>query len=530
MYIKDNLILDFDISDSNSFNISDFTVKSKSKWNGIKLTNTILDDYGLTQYDVGKTESLIESKSFNTNNDKFLKLERIAISDQIGNKSTFEYGIDLIQNNIYGRYAFSKGGYFNNPFKFHNYDIEYLPRQFKNGFTFETTLYIDKYTFAYTNNNSNIFLYLGIRAEDKFGNTTQGNKKYITSTGSSLEDSYYIYDIFKLEENKQNIDKVITFLKTEDVFIKTNDQIEFTLKNLDSDVFILVLNRSKLIPNVDYTFDLRSKKLSLKNGVNVNDSLIINHYKLVDDIELVNIDLSKIENKDNSTDFGIDNNVIAFKFNNSRKIGYRKVDQNYQISEKYSDLSVEYTKWIHVTITYDPYEKIIQNNIDDDCPIIPRMGLLKIYVNGMLYLEDPEFIEPAFKALPIDKSKQIGVPYNISWPGGSFGLKHSYNFNEDDNDYPYVKNTVNDSLTIEDNFDGYFKGGFQKLRLYDKCFDLNEIRKNFEYESKYYRIPYGKGGRLIFTPVPNPQNDYLLFLNGVWDDSTQWNDNNVWNG
>jgi hypothetical protein len=498
MYIKNNLVLDFDISNSNTFNINELSIESTTKWNNTKIDDISLSDYGLTQYDIGRTSSLLESKEFTINNDKYLKLERIGKPDENGNIDYSEHDILVLSGNTIGNYLYSTGGYLNNPFKYHNYNIEYLPRQYKNGFSLETTIFIDQNTFLNTDNNSNIFLFMGMRAEDKFADSSKGNLEYFTVEGATLEDSFYNYDISKLPENTQNIDNVITYLKTDTIYIKNNGQNEFILNEISSEEFTLILNQNKLEKNIDYSFDLREKKLLLIGNISLKttDIFKVNYYTQLDDTELVNINLNNIDNKNTEQNIGINNNVIAFKFNKNKQIGYRKINENYKIEEKYSDMEVNYMGWNHIVITFNPYNKNV-DSIDDDCNIIARTGTLKIYVNGILFLNIEDFIEPTFNALPTHESKQIGIPYNISWGGGTFGLKYSYNFNENNFNIPYVKNINNDNLIIERNFDGHFKGGFQKLRIYDKSLNLNEIKHNYMVESDYYDIILNRGGRII---------------------------------
>lgn len=531
MYTKANLIADFNISNGFETFDNNFITTSASKWKNTLVNDNVLSNYGLTQYDNGKANSLLDLKNITLLNNSNLKLDRIGKNDDSGNLDYTEHEIHLISSgSTVGNYLYSEGGYLNGVFKYHQYDIQYLPRQYPNGFTFETTLYIDNNTFTNTNNNSNIFLYLGIRAEDKFADSYNENKGYFTSEGSVLDTSYYSYDVSRLPENTQNIDFIKTYLKTEDIYIKNNGQIDFIIDNLKSEEFKLLLNNIILIKNTDYIFDLRTKKITLLNieNINIEDNLVINYYTQIDEVELVNTKLIDINNKVIDQTVGLNNNVIAFKFDSNKKIGYRKIDDNLNIIENYSIKEVNEVGWNHIVITFNPYTKEDYTNISDECNLIARTGNLKIYVNGVLYLNEDNFIEPTFNPLPIHRSKQIGVPYNISWGGGSFGLKYSYNFNENDQNFPYEQNLNNSNLLIEKYFDGYFKGGFQKLRIYDKPLNLNEIKNNYNYESNYYNIKYNKGGRIIFK-ICESDNNNLLFLNGVWVDTELWNDNNIWN-
>lgn len=392
MYLKDNLLVHFDISNINSYNRNEFIIKSLNK-SPYQITNNInLNDYGLTQYDIGKVTSLTDDKLYSIT-DKFLKLTQVKKNNNIGITDTVGYEIDVINDEDIGYYFKSNGGYLNNPFKYHKYNIEYLPRQYKNGFTFETTLLVNEDTFKNTDDNSNIFLYLGIRAEDKFAQNYIGNFDYINNEGVQLNTSY-------------------------------------------------------------------------------------------------DVDLTELNN-----------NVLAFKFNSKGNIGYRRIIDGNIIQEDYSTEISAYEGWNHIVITYRPdiYDINYNNtsDIDDECDIFPRNGTLSIFVNGILFYKNILFVEPSFRGLDKERSTQIGLPYNISWGGGSFGLKHSYNFNQIDFNKPYDENPLNYNLLIEQNFDGYFKGGFQKLRIYDKTLNLSEILNNYRFESDYYKIQYNKGGRII---------------------------------
>jgi hypothetical protein len=502
-YIKDNLIIEFD---TNDINVDDLSLSSRVKWDNTKIKSTELKDYGLTQYDVGLANDLKDSKTINN---QYFTLERIG--EVYGNTidySNYELEIENFQSA--GKVLKSNGGYLLNPFKYHEYDIEYMPRQFNNGFTFETTLFVDQYTFSGITNNSNIFLYLGVRAEDKFADSYSGNTIYSTNEGSTLDNSYKIYDISNLKENTQYLSTVTTTLTTLKLYIKTNGQLDFIVDDLNSENIKLIYNGNLLIKDTDYSIDLRTKTISLLNIDTLStDGLYINYYKLIDDVNLVNINLPTIDNYSTDLEYRIENNVIAFKFDKLGKIGYRKINQNKQIEEDYSNDQAVYNGWNHIVITFTP-EEIYPNEteVNDECLLNnPRKGTLSIFVNGIEFFKKTNFIEPLFNPFPIHRSKQIGLPYNIAWGGGSVGLKNSYNFNGVDQNEPYQINENNNNLLIQKYFDGYFKGRFNKLRIYNKPFTISDVKTNYRFESDYYGILFNKGGRLIkinnYTPLIN---------------------------
>jgi hypothetical protein len=57
-----------------------------------------------------------------------------------------------------------------------------------------------------------------------------------------------------------------------------------------------------------------------------------------------------------------------------------------------------------------------------------RLGTLKIYVNGKLFYVINGFEEIIPRGLNAEKEKQLGVPFNISWGGGTQGLRESLTF------------------------------------------------------------------------------------------------------
>jgi hypothetical protein len=54
-----------------------------------------------------------------------------------------------------------------------------------------------------------------------------------------------------------------------------------------------------------------------------------------------------------------------------------------------------------------------------------RKGRLKIYVNGKRFFTIENFEEIIPRGLNTDKEKQVGVPFNISWGGGTQGLREN---------------------------------------------------------------------------------------------------------
>lgn len=126
-----------------------------------------------------------------------------------------------------------------------------------------------------------------------------------------------------------------------------------------------------------------------------------------------------------------------------------------------------------------------------------RNGRLKIYVNGRIFhtFENIEEIIP--RALNTDKEKQVGVPFNISWGGGTQGLHDNLTFKEcpitltgltyqqDPENLPNnilsatTLSGLNTNIVIEQNFAGSFDGGISQFRMYTIPLSADEVKHNF---------------------------------------------------
>ena len=125
-----------------------------------------------------------------------------------------------------------------------------------------------------------------------------------------------------------------------------------------------------------------------------------------------------------------------------------------------------------------------------------REGRLKIYVNGKLFHTIEKFKEIIPRALSTDKEKQVGVPYNISWGGGTQGLRENLTFTscllpngpyqQDPECLPtndFEGTTLEGSKTnilIEQNFAGTFDGAISQFRMYMSPLSAPEVKHNFK--------------------------------------------------
>ncbi|MFW6219803.1 MAG: hypothetical protein ACOC33_03105 [bacterium] len=319
--IKDSLIAYIDISDIDSWNLnSGLTVTSLYAFKDATTDEIELKDFGLTLYDNSRVNDMGAEVTL-TEKDNKLKLFRVGYNDASGNTFYDTYNADGIIDNQVGNYFLLNGGYLQGFFKLEDYNFEILPYRYAEGVTIESILYISANSF----NDNSFFLHLGQRAEDKY------------------------FPYFSGE----------TYIQDDELTGITTSEGNL----LDS-------------PLTGYT-----------------DS---------------------------------HENIIGFLFNSEGQIGYKYINENGIIKEGYSNNIISETGWTQVGITFKPYEDIDDPDLLECYPT--RLGDLIFSINGRNFTRFENFNEFWFKGLMNSREKQIGVPYTISWGGGTFGLKHSYHY------------------------------------------------------------------------------------------------------
>ena len=122
-----------------------------------------------------------------------------------------------------------------------------------------------------------------------------------------------------------------------------------------------------------------------------------------------------------------------------------------------------------------------------------RKGKLKIYVNGRIFHTFQNIEEIIPRALSTDKEKQVGVPYNVSWGGGTQGLRENLTFSsttgttyiQDPECFPTNDLVGTDfsglttNILLEQNFGGTFEGGISQFRMYVSPLSAPEVKHNF---------------------------------------------------
>lgn len=125
-------------------------------------------------------------------------------------------------------------------------------------------------------------------------------------------------------------------------------------------------------------------------------------------------------------ELGVKGNSLGFYINKLGNIGYTYINSEGGIKDAYSCNALK-LGFNNIDIAFFPYNSIL----DIDCSP-RRLGLLKVYVNGVLFWQVENFEEIILNALSTPKEHQIGVPYNISWGGATEGLKESLRYKKSD--------------------------------------------------------------------------------------------------
>lgn len=158
---------------------------------------------------------------------------------------------------------------------------------------------------------------------------------------------------------------------------------------------------------------------------------------------------------------GVYDNEIGFRFDENKKIGYVRINENGYVESDYSEKCVSYNDlpsisggtdgWVEIGFDFKPKKKL--TIFEKDCP--PRTGNLTIYFNGRPLHTFTNFKEFIFKGFDQPREMQINVPYGISWGGATYGLRHhfhfdyyEFNFYEPIDDNYISGNTIYNSLDV----------------------------------------------------------------------------------
>ena len=423
------------------------------------------------------------------------------------------YNIVSKFNQKVGYYQELYGGFYQGFYKLFGYDYEVFPERLNKGWTMETVIKprnideygIDTQTQEYLNtkypNNFGTFFYFGTRAENKF---------YHYANGSPESDSGYTRSTIGLGALNSCTCYQTGYTNANCVKLYPTSSTT-AYHNIGCNCGAC----TEQIPNppLDPKFDVLSNGLSIRfSGCPLNPSLCVKYIKITGDCVTTGVC-----------------ETTGVTFQTGYTITEVCTPPIYDVCD-YICGTITEDRWVMVTAVFERYTTIeecdllnlgglgdirkvtyqsILNNTSYNLIMPPethsgdtkenkvykivfdhkwfddtwyRLGRLKLYINGYLFTIIENFEEIIPRELNTEKEKQIGVPFNISFGGGTQGLHDHLIFSADTlSDGPYIQDpelfpnnilsaTTLSGLTtdilLEQNFGGSFMGGISQFRMY----------------------------------------------------------------
>jgi hypothetical protein len=471
-----------------------------------------------------------------------------------GNTKETVYNIVNKTNSSVGYYQELYGGFMQGFYKLHGYDYEVFPERVNKGWTMETLIkprQVDEYTLMdhqeYLNDvysgNAGTFFFFGARAENKFYHPASGAVEtyndFACDFGVTISGA-------TVEEYKRITSGLVNCFKTckcSDTGVTSSNcfKIYPTTATTVTRNNGLVCRGSSVKwtgETQDPRFDILSNAMSIRlSGDPKNPKLCVKYIKYTGDC--ITTGTCETTGQTFSSGYCINEvcstagiyDVCGFPISESERTLERwvmlsAVFERYRYLEDCDLLNVgglgDIRKEVYSASTYGVTTNLIQppqthtgqthdqkvseiqwtqkwlNQVDD------RRGLLKLYVNGYLFMIIEDFEEIIPHELNTEKEKQIGVPYTISWGGGTQGLRESLipsgctSF-----EGPYIQdpecmpneslsatslNELQTNIEMEPNFGGTFMGGISKLRFYTEPLSSPQVQHNFRVERDDYNL------------------------------------------
>ena len=463
-----------------------------------------------------------------------------------------------------GYYQQLYGGFYQGFYKLFGYDYEVFPERVNKGWTVEMMLK-PRITDIYTantntqqylnniyNNNAGTFFYFGTRSENKY---------YHFANGSPLSNSGYTRATSGLMD--------LSTCACSNTGVTNSNCITIYPKSATTAYHNIgcgcgACTEQISVPPLDPKFDVLSNGMSIRfNGCPANPSLCVKYIKITGDCVTTGTCLTT--GLTYQTGYTITEvcsppiydvcEYVCTAITEDRWVMVSAVFERYTTIENCDLLNlgglndirkVTYQSILNGT-SYNlimPPEtnsggtkenKVYQVNFNrkwfDDT--FYRMGTLTLYVNGYKFMVIENFEEIIPRELNTEKEKQVGVPFNLSFGGGSQGLHDHLIFSSTTTPYgPYIQDPelfpnnilsattysgLSTNILIEQNFGGTFMGGISQFRMYTEPLGSPSIQHNFRILEKQYRLfnfwcpnclnpatPTPTPTPTIGTPTPTP--------------------------
>jgi hypothetical protein len=511
---------------------------------------TDLCDVGLTGIDNGLVKKMsgetiqITTGLYTNNSDKYsrykydrrMKLHPITgfttTQNRLWNDNSYSYDLNYSTNGgPVGYFARLNGGFFQGFYKISGYDYQVFPQRMPLGWTAEFMLryrWTGDTSVGLNNrypNNKGTFFYMGSRAENKFYHYADGEPKQDTGYTRVTSGLTCMETCGCASSANTSSD----CLKVYQISGGTSQNCACGC-NCNCDVTVQY-------PEKDPLYDGVSNGLSIRlSGDNGNPRVCIKTYTITGGCETSGTCLTGLTYTTGTsvTEWCSTRGI----FDECKNTPYINVEHWVQI-----DAVFQRNQWLD---TCDLYEKgglgllvdtiftatpannsvsLIEPPLTHELPYDPstteivtfndnwteekkyRLGTLKIFVNGKLFMVAENFEEIIPRLLDVQKEKQIGVGYNISIGGGTQGLKDNLTFSggcpETISEITYqqdpecltthdLDNTIYSGLTthikLEEYFGGSMIGDISAFRMYVEPLNASQVKHNFKILKERYGL------------------------------------------
>ena len=545
------------ICQSGSCSFDNNVIVSENYWNPDNIdpnfcpVTTELCDVGLTGIDNGLTNKMsgetieittgLYTSSADTYSrykyDRRMKMHPITgfttSSNRLWNDDSYTYNLNYQTNgDSVGYFARLNGGFFQGFYKIQGYDYQVFPQRVSLGWTAEFML---KYRWTGNTdtglnkrypNNKGTFFFMGARAENKF---------YHYPDGSPIQDTGYTRVTSGLT-CMHTCECEQTGKTAEHSCIHVYQQSGGTSTNCSCGCPCNCTVTVKY-PETDPLYDGVSNALSLRlSGDTGNPRLCVKTYRITGHCEHSGTCL---------TGLTYQTGVTISEWCSTRGIFHDCIQTTYPNVEHWVQIDAVFQRnqWLD---TCDLYEKgglglivntiftaspannsvsLIEPPLTHEQPYDPattevvkfnnmwteeekyRLGTLKFYVNGRLFMVAEDFEEIIPRLLNTPKERQIGVGYNISVGGGTQGLHDNLTFSggcpETVDGIVYqqdpeclttydLDHTIYSGLTthikLEEIFGGSLIGDVSAFRMYLEPLDASQIKHNFRILKNRYGL------------------------------------------
>jgi len=553
------------------------TIVSENYWNPDHIDpnfcpiTTELCDIGLTGIDNGLVMNMsgetieITTGLYTNNSDKFsrykydrrMKMHPITgfttSENRLWDDGSYTYDMSYATDgNPVGYFARLNGGFFQGFYKIPGYDYQVFPQRVSLGWTAEFML---RYRWtgdtsvglnARYPDNKGTFFYMGARAENKF---------YHYADGSPLQDTGYTRVTSGL--TCMHTCGCASSANTSSVCLQVYQPSGGTITNCNCGCSCDCTTTAQY-PEKDPLYDEVSNGLSLRlSGDTGNPRLCVKTYRITGGCEHSGTCLTGLTYQTGTsiTEWcstrGIFDSCSGTTYPNIEH--WAQIDAVFQRntwldtcelydlgglgllvkSEYFATLEDRSVTLIEPPLTheavYDPdsTEVVTFNDMWTEEQKY-RLGTLKFYVNGKLFMVAENFEEIIPRLLNVEKEKQIGVGYNISVGGGTQGLHDNLTFSagcpEDISQITYqqdpeclttndLDNTIYSGLTtqikLEEIFGGNLIGDVSAFRMYVEPLNASQIRHNFRILKDKYNL---LDPNCVNCIIPIPTND-ITYIN-----------------